>query len=76
MPEILSRIGSDNAAGLNKDPVKINRIGCDLSFSEFLRTRLEQEIGVRFSAHALERLNERGIILEFSYILKISSEGT
>ena len=76
MPEILSRIGSANAAGLNKNPVKINRIGRDLSFSEVLRTRLEQEIGVKFSAHALERLNERGIVLENEELSRLSGAVT
>jgi len=76
MPEILSRIVSADAAGLKKGPTKINRIGRDLSFSEVLRARLEQEAGVKFSAHALERLNERGIVLEREELSRLSGAVT
>ena len=76
MPGILSRIGSVNAAGLKKDSIKINRIGRDLSFSDVLRAHLEQEAVVKFSTHALMRLNERGIILEKEEISRLSGAVT
>ena len=76
MPGILSRIGSTNAAGLKKDPIKINRIGRDLSFSDVLKAHLEQEAGVKFSTHALKRLNERGIILESEELSRLSGAVT
>ena len=72
MPEILSKLGSSDIIGLKNSLTKINRIGRDLSFSEVLRTRLEQEAGVKFSAHAMNRLNERGITLENEELGRLS----
>ncbi|MFC1538587.1 TIGR02530 family flagellar biosynthesis protein [Candidatus Latescibacterota bacterium] len=71
MEELLSRIGNSNAAGLN-DLTKINRIGRDLTFSDILKNRLEQESGVKFSAHAMNRLNERGIVLKSEELTQLS----
>ena len=72
MPEILSKLGSSDIIGLKNSLTKINRIGRDLSFSEVLRARLEQEAGVKFSAHAMNRLNERGITLENEELGRLS----
>lgn len=72
MAEILSRLGSSKVFGLENSLTKVNRIGRDLSFSEVLRARLEQEAGVKFSAHAMDRLNERGIILEQDELSRLS----
>lgn len=72
MAEILTRLGSSKVFGLENNLTKVNRIGRDLSFSEVLRARLEQEAGVKFSAHAMDRLNERGIILEQDELSRLS----
>ena len=76
MPEILSKLGSSDIIGLKNSLTKINRIGRDLSFSEVLRARLEQKAGVKFSAHAMNMLNERGINLEKEEISRLSGAVT
>lgn len=42
---------------------KVVRSGRDLTFSDVLKSRLEKETGVTFSAHAMDRLQQRGIDL-------------
>ena len=76
MPEILSKLGSSDIIGLKNSLTKINRIGRYLSFSEVLRARLEQEAGVKFSAHAMNMLNERGITLEKEELGRLSGAVT
>ncbi len=62
---MLDRLGQVNRqAGMSDGLKKVNRYGRDLTFSDVLRLRLEEQSGVRFSAHTLERLRERGISLE------------
>ena len=63
MAEILTNIGHIQETVNLKNPVKINRTASELSFSEVLKSRLERETGIKFSAHAMERLRERGITL-------------
>ncbi|MBT4483188.1 MAG: flagellar biosynthesis protein [Candidatus Latescibacteria bacterium] len=63
MAEILANIGHIQKAASPETLTKINRTTKDLSFSEVLKSRLEREAGVKFSSHAMERLRERGIIL-------------
>ena len=72
MAELLSRLGSSKVFGLEKGLTKVNRIVRDLSFSEVLKARLEQEAGIKFSAHAMDRLNERGITLEQDELSRLS----
>lgn len=59
-------------AGIYSAPTRIERAGRDLSFSDVLRARLEKETGVKFSAHAMERLNSRGITLRPDEISRLS----
>jgi len=72
MAEMLSRLGYPGVFGLKNDLTKVNRIGSDLSFSEVLKAHLEQEMGVKFSAHAMDRLNERGITLQQDELSRLS----
>ena len=72
MAELLSRLGSSKVFGLEKGLTKVNRIVRDLSFSEVLKARLEQEAGVKFSAHAMDRLNERNIVLDNETLGRLS----
>ena len=53
----------DPLAGVPNGMTKVGRLGRDLTFSDVLRLRLEEQSGVKFSAHTLERLRERGISL-------------
>ena len=64
MAEILANIGHIQKAASPKNLTKINRTPGELSFSEVLKSRLERETGIKFSAHAMERLRERGITLK------------
>ncbi len=59
-------------AGIYQGLTRIDRSGRDLSFSDVLRVRLEKETGVTFSAHAMERLNTRGITLQPDEISRLS----
>ncbi len=72
MADILSKVGSSGIFVTDKSMTKVNRVGSYLSFSEVLRSRLEQEAGVKFSAHAMDRLNERGIILKQDELSRLS----
>ena len=62
------------AVGVGTYPglTRIDRAGRDLSFSDVLRTRLEKETGLKFSAHAMDRLNSRGITLQPEEISRLS----
>ncbi len=59
----ISRSQQTGAAGLFHEPTRVERAGREASFSDVLRSRLESDTGLRFSAHAMERMNARGIIL-------------
>ena len=72
MAEILSKLGGIENAGIKNGLTKITRYGHDASFSEVLKARLEQQAGVKFSSHALDRLNERGITLEHNDLQRLS----
>lgn len=61
------------ASGIFSTPVRVERPGRDLSFSDVLRFRLEKETGLKFSAHAMDRLNTRGITLSPGDIERLSS---
>ena len=73
MPEMLSKIGIAELYSQKNDLTKISRFGRDLSFSDVLKTQMEQAAGVKFSAHALDRLNERGISLENDELNRLSA---
>ncbi len=72
MAEILSRLGGVEGAGIKNGLTKITRFGRDASFSEVLKARLEHQAGLKFSAHAMDRLNERGINLEHNELQRLS----
>ena len=72
MPEMLSKLGSAELYGLKNGMTKVNRVGRDLSFSDILKTQLERDAGLKFSAHAINRLNERGISLEKDELARLS----
>lgn len=72
MPEMLSKLGIAELYSQKNDLTKISRFGRDLSFSDVLKTQMEQVAGVKFSAHALDRLNERGISLENDELNRLS----
>ena len=72
MTEVLSRLGHIQKAVATDGLTKINRIGRDLTFSEVLRSRLEKEAGIKFSAHAVERLREREIVLKKDELDRLS----
>ena len=72
MNEILSNIGSSGSISVGNGLLRVNRFGRDLSFQDVLKARLENESGIKFSAHALDRLNERGIILGSEDISRLS----
>ncbi|MFC1606767.1 TIGR02530 family flagellar biosynthesis protein [Candidatus Latescibacterota bacterium] len=51
---------------------RIVRTGRDLTFSQVLQSHLERETGISFSAHAMGRLNDRGITLGSDEISRLS----
>ncbi len=61
--QIMKSAGSVNTSGSARGMTHINRVGRDLSFQDVFRARLEEESGLKFSAHAMDRLNERAIYL-------------
>ncbi len=72
MDEILSQLGNVSRVEISNGLTRINRVSKDLSFSEVLKTRLEQDTGIKFSAHAVERLKEHGINLSSEEINRLS----
>lgn len=72
MSGILSKLGGVGRTGIESGLTKITRHSRDLSFSEVLKARLEQQAGVKFSAHAVDRLNERGITLGQNELQRLS----
>ncbi len=72
MAEILSKLGAAAGVGPRDGLTRINRVGRDISFSDVLKARLEQEAGVKFSAHAMDRLNERNIVLDNETLGRLS----
>ena len=72
MAEMLSRLGYSKELRLENSLAKVNRVGRDLTFSEVLKARLEQQAGVKFSAHAMDRINERSITLEQDELSRLS----
>ncbi len=71
MDEMLTRIDNSASTGVGV-LTKVPRTGRDLSFSDVLKVRLEQESGIRFSAHAMDRLNQRGIVLSSDDLSRLS----
>ncbi|MFC1552607.1 TIGR02530 family flagellar biosynthesis protein [Candidatus Latescibacterota bacterium] len=71
MEELLTRIETSFPAGF-EGLTKISRTGRDLSFSDILKIRLEQESGITFSAHAMDRLGQRGIVLTSEELSQLS----
>ena len=68
-PNTIPQVNSVNAGpGLTK----IVRTGRDLSFSDVLQVQLERETGISFSAHAMDRLNERNMVLGSDEITRLS----
>lgn len=72
MTDMLSRLGHIRESFVPNGLTKIDRIGHGLTFSEILRSRLEQESGIKFSAHTVERLRERGITLSGDELERLS----
>lgn len=72
MNEIISNIGSSGSISAGNGLSRVNRLGRDLSFQDVLKARLENESGIKFSAHAMDRLNERGITLGSTEISRLS----
>jgi flagellar operon protein len=72
MADILTKVGYTGPLNGTNGMTKVNRTGRDLSFSDVLRSRLELETGIKFSAHAMERLNERGITLSDDELSRLS----
>ena len=64
MAEIFSGPGQIQGPATPQGLTRVNRYGRDLTFSEVLKARLEREIGIKFSAHAVERLRERDVTLK------------
>ena len=76
MSEFITKLGNaGNDSGLNSLS-RVNRLGRDISFQDVLKARLEKESGVKFSAHAMERLNSRGITLGDEDISRLSGAVT
>ena len=72
MAEMISKLGQIQKTVNPDNLTKINRIGRDLTFSDVLKSRLEKEAGIKFSAHAVERLRERGITLKKDELDRLS----
>jgi len=68
----LAGIGPVRRVNVGGGLTKIDRLGRDLTFSEVLKSRLEKEAGVTFSAHTMERLRERGISLGADELSRLS----
>ncbi|MFC1692524.1 TIGR02530 family flagellar biosynthesis protein [Candidatus Latescibacterota bacterium] len=73
MAEILSGLNKVQGAGVPNGLTRINRFGGAPSFLDVLKVRLEKEAGVKFSAHAIERLRDREITLETGVINRLSN---
>ena len=72
-PNITGYVGS---IATGNGMTRIVRTGHDLSFSEVLKTRLEPETGITFSAHAMNRMNERGLMLGSDEMTRLSQAVT
>jgi len=72
MDGILSQLGNVSRAEISNGLTRVNRVSKDLSFSDVLKARLEKDAGIEFSAHAVERLKERGINLSCGEINRLS----
>ena len=72
MSEILTGLGNTHSIDVPNSLRKINRVGGDMSFLDVLKARLEKESGIKFSAHAMERLRERGVTLERNALDRLS----
>jgi flagellar operon protein len=72
MNEIISNIGNSGSISVNNGLSRVIRPGRDLSFQDVLKARLENESGIKFSSHALNRLSERGITLGSEDISRLS----
>lgn len=68
--------GTIISAALGGNMTKIVRTSRDLPFSEVLKTQLERKTGITFSAHAMDRLNKRGIVLGNDELARLSQAVT
>lgn len=73
MAEMLVKLGNAGRIGAPNGMTKVQRYGRDVTFSDVLKARIEQEAGLKFSSHAMERLNERGINLNGEELSKLST---
>jgi len=71
--QIMRNAGNVGAAGASSGMTRITRAGKDLGFQDLFRARLEEQAGVKFSAHALGRLNARDITLSAGDIMRLAS---
>ena len=72
MAEMFSGPGKIQGPAAQQGLTRVNRYGRDLTFSEVLKEQLERKVGIKFSAHAVERLRERGITLKEYEIDRLS----
>ena len=72
MVQYLNTIQQVNSVNAGPGLTRIVRTGRDLSFSDVLKVQLERETGISFSAHAMDRLNERNMVLGSDEITRLS----
>lgn len=72
MADFLTGAGAVRETAVQSGFTQVRRYGNDLTFSDVLRSRLEQETGITFSAHSMERLRERGIQLSTGELERLS----
>ena len=61
-----------NSVSSGSGMTRIVRTGHDLTFSDVLKTQLERDTGISFSAHAMERMNERDMTLGSEEMTRLS----
>jgi len=73
MADMLSGFSRLNELNAQQGMTKVNRAGRDLTFSDVLKSRLEKDSGINFSAHTVDRLRSRGISLDQTQLDRLSS---
>jgi len=68
----VNRLGNIQSNATQGGLTRVKRYGRDLTFSDVLKSRLEEQSGMTFSAHTVERLRERGITLSDSDLARLS----
>ena len=71
--QMMQNTGNVNASGGTRGLTRINLVGRDLSFQDVFRARLEEQSGLKFSAHAMGRLNARDINLAPEEITRLAN---